>query len=447
MKSRLGTLLATTVLGTLLYVVLAGLTVALPPRPYEVRLYFNHQAWGGHTYPFPNLEWSPIFYPARDAVALLGERPEVLSYELSSNTSLFSDEFQRVAVIPDGALLSEEALLFAEYELLRYRVEGSHSRRFPVKGVSRATPFDLEFGRITLVDGRTLSEAEIREGAPVALVPVDFARLNSLVVGSVMELTTHQQAAQSLEVIGTFTPNDVVDYDEFYGQMEFEVSGEFLRQSAHVNRLYVPVALARSFWVPFDPFAWEIQAGYSLLHRSVPGLYPMLEMSFWLASPEDREAFYEAVSDILPPYWFVDNPSAPILDIGRAALERYVELLQFSLMLVVALLFLVVLLFRGGFAFKVGGASLGYLLGRLLAPWVNGWVFRQLLEQERSVYWETFTWLVPSSVSFDPMPRIWELFANWRVVLVGEFGLWIGILLVVPVLVGLPKFMKTTQKG
>ena len=59
-------------------------------------------------------------------------------------------------------------------------------RGFNIRGVFRSDFFDLEMGRISLIEGRNFEASDLEQALPVALISREFANINRLAVGDIM---------------------------------------------------------------------------------------------------------------------------------------------------------------------------------------------------------------------------------------------------------------------
>jgi len=444
------------ILGTLLYVVMASLSFVPPVGDLRVRLYFDRIAWTleHDNSPFPTLELSQLYPTARSLMSQLGVQPYVTVHELSTNTSLLSSRFRRVRPHIEEDWFSEDTLAAIEQELDSYRIQGTLTRRLPLKGVIIPYTLDFQSGLISLVEGRTFFRSEIRDGAPVALVSAEFAKKNGLGIGSHMNMMNSNRRFQQLEIIGIFSLHQTSSYADFYGLPAFQVAQYFVRQSALANRIYVPLALSHEVWEPF-PDSFDLNRnGYGWAYEANASIYPMLEASFLLTSPSYREAFYAEAAQRLPAYWRLESPTAPLILIRNATIQHFLELMELLQILLIGLLFLMSIaliswkiakgLWRITLVSLLGmGAS--FYLGALLTP-LSQWLFKRMLVHEQTAYWDAFEWwFIPrDSFILDPIPyMISEL--EWSGISYWGFGATLFFILLVATLIPLIAHKRTRQ--
>jgi len=229
--------------------------------------------------------------------------------------------------------------------------EGEFGMSFTVRGGNNPNIFDIEQGLIELVAGRTFTEAEVQNPSNVALVSQAFADVNQLTIGSVMNfrhIIFHRQddmawdpdffteenifASQSyeLEVIGIFHPLATLNTGNPWDDRDFS-----MRLS---NRIYV----TNSFSQPaalFDATArLEVLPDEFRLMEDGSEISPEdwvgIEHFFSLYNANDFPAFREAVAEIVPPHFFVEDAGGNIGAI-EAALQSMRSLTQTILWLAI----------------------------------------------------------------------------------------------------------------
>ena len=229
--------------------------------------------------------------------------------------------------------------------------EGEFGMPFSVRGGNNPNIFDIEQGVIELVAGRTFTEAEVENPSNVALVSEAFAEVNQLTIGSVMnfrQIIFYRQedgmwdpdfyteenifAYQSyeLEVIGIFRPLSTIDTGNPWDDREF-----MMRLS---NRIYVtnsfshPAALfAATASLEVAPEEWRLfEDGTEMTPEDWMGI----DHFFSLYNANDFPAFREAVAEIVPPHFFVEDAGGNIGAI-EAALQSMRSLTQTILWLAI----------------------------------------------------------------------------------------------------------------
>jgi len=196
---------------------------------------------------------------------------------------------------------------------------GADFNVFDIRGQSSTELFEVQTGLMGLVDGRLMTEDEIRKGEPVAVVSLEFARANGLVVGSEIPLISGHFPRGDLggrEWWRVYMSDNLAAYEEIpltiVGIIDFvgELEGDFFEANAQKieleNRIFVPNAIAEAAAY----FRWEAileNDPWMLEHMAENGLAisDMVDYSamFLLNDPGDLVAFSEAAAAILPGFY------------------------------------------------------------------------------------------------------------------------------------------------
>ena len=213
--------------------------------------------------------------------------------------------------------------------------------QFEVRGVSNPYFTDIQTGIISLQQGRVFSDTEMQESKMVAMVSENFARTNSLAVGSMFELEaivtnwyrgftetedswgwwgtmfTHYEEFRyyheilSFTVVGIFAVDYQMNYED-YSTWDFIKS--LTQQSDLHNQIYIPFVTAEQILIPIydaEIASWEIV--YNSDNEKItwqryvanPFQMGMLEAMFILTDTRDHDAFTLVANGILPQFFEV----------------------------------------------------------------------------------------------------------------------------------------------
>jgi len=197
------------------------------------------------------------------------------------------------------------------------RPYGADFESFAFMGTNVVEPLEFHLGLIELVEGRLLTEEEIRNGEAVALISRGFAQMNNLLIGSTVPMLNgwfhwyHEDnmlwqesfteenllASQEIpvQIVGIFDLDGVWDIEDILNLNEVKMQLE--------NRFYVPNALiaeASSFW----------------LEHSEHNVEFLPQAFFYLENPMYLRAFAEAATDILPGFHQITDLSHTFMDMA-----------------------------------------------------------------------------------------------------------------------------------
>ena len=202
---------------------------------------------------------------------------------------------------------------------------------FILNGVGNPQIWEMEAEIITLVDGRTFNVQEMTQGLAVAVVSEQFLTTNHLALGDVFlidqtyhkpdiefevlynEYPAHVLASRQLEleIIGVFGRELIID-DETYS-IDIQDHLEIL------NQIFVPA----SFIATTTYFLFEEATDPELLERfeaadSMMDFLDFTNMYFLLYDPLDLANFHEAVAEMLPLHWQMDDYSFIYADMAHS---------------------------------------------------------------------------------------------------------------------------------
>jgi len=300
-------------------------------------------------------------FPTLEMIESVGSLPYVRDYDFRSGLGLFSQELNVVQLSTIQNLVPEEILQRnpevtneLESAILSFRELGAYVELFSVTGINNPEPIHVQAELIYLESGRFMTEIELNDGAPVAVVSSLFAEVNHLELGSTftLEHTIHDQATiinegvnalflywhlddfifaqQSIEfeVIGIFDVNKTnlhIDSETFEA-MAFDVTDLY-------NQIYVPHLLLEEMERSFFTYRqMDMQAMASLdgilFDTGVTEEAPLgLRATFILNNPRDFDAFAEAASYVLPDTWYVVDTSGSFSPI-RSAMDNLLWISQ-----------------------------------------------------------------------------------------------------------------------
>jgi putative ABC transport system permease protein len=260
-----------------------------------------------------------ITYPGASLIEELGARPEVRSFDYSLSAYLTSRTLKNYQ--PPDTTGSGGAISIAVGE------EGDSY--FNLRGIRYAPVLPIEEGKLSLVDGRVFTDADISGGRMVAIIPDVVAETNNIHVGDTIVLlneivdwtqieplastddgTENSRVFDShdvvLEVIGIFKRNSGAD--DLTASSSDDQNGRGITidytESELYNTIYVPIKVAQAE----DEFSteayirmWEAAGEDVGLDRYTPYYTPI----YVLNSIDDLESFEQAADAALPEYYKV----------------------------------------------------------------------------------------------------------------------------------------------
>ena len=232
----------------------------------------------------------------------VGDLPYVRSFDYSIETILLSDDLKRYK--PEGETLTDMGMrdTLAQHNL---------------KGVRSAEIFEIEEGIVELVSGRTFTDEEASTLSYVVLISQNFARANSLHIGSIFTLqnivwdmrgmeeidpnayadeSIFAQRSYDFEVIGIFNP--VIEFDTGDQWLDADFAN-------HIeNYIYVPNTVTIAVMqYQFDQMAkmypeetvWQEDFWQAVWIQNIYALY----------DSNDMDNFARAAEDVIPNFYTV----------------------------------------------------------------------------------------------------------------------------------------------
>ena len=224
---------------------------------------------------------------------------------------------------------------------LRHMTQGARTRGaqidvFNVKGIINPHITDIGSGLITLVSGRTFTDAEINNDKKVIIVSRCFAIENELGIGDflhisniafdysrmnsegtgIFEMDRHLQdfwldyENLSFEIIGLFETAMGFDYSAFEGWDLISALGDRFNL---LNRFYVPIGVAESM----TNFIIRAMTEEQRISGTIADK-PYMTALFLINDPRNLESFSLLASDILPDFWQARDFSNNIVPIVSA---------------------------------------------------------------------------------------------------------------------------------
>lgn len=298
-----------------------------------------------------------------ELIKQIGELPYVKYYDYSMSTYLGSESIESYQGDMEGEVIHH-----------------GPSMDFHLKGINYAPVIDFEEQKGELVDGRTFTQEEVDNGTSVAIISKKLAEKNNLHVGDTFTLenavyifddeTGTEDLFTSrdvvLEIIGLFESRSMKEDrgensdDDFFDWMDID----------YQNTVYVPNEIV----ISESEYHWEeymkADEEFAQLMEEEGESFEYYTPLFVLNSPEDRDAFVEEVTPLLPELYTVinasdhyDTISGPIDSMAK--LSKYV--LIAAIVATVLIIGLVVLLFLRDRKHELGiYLSLGERRGRVI---------------------------------------------------------------------------------
>jgi len=280
-------------------------------------------------------EWPSPAPLSLETIREVGSLPYVryFNYSVSSNT--FSAELDR-SVNPFYLDESDSWIMdsFQDWQA-EQRENGAEYVSFNLRGTSDPELVEIQHGLIELVEGRLLTAEELNSGAPVAVVSRDFAQVNNLSVGDVLDLTnaffdwtiaSSWETEQSSEYMVDSQPLSLTIVGLFDMSASFGANGgeiwELNRQRNELeNRFFVPNAIAEDSarfliatqfeWSEANNMGWFSDAEDFNVEDAIEHT-----AMFYLENPAYLQAFAEEANDILPEFRMITDLSNTFGDIA-----------------------------------------------------------------------------------------------------------------------------------
>jgi len=240
---------------------------------------------------------------------------------------------------------------------------------FRLKGTSISQLWDVDEEVIEIVEGRTFTDSEIRDGIHVAVVSRGFAEINNLSIGSTFQVDSIifdwseginfleenilVQKDYEFEVIGFF---DVIPQDLPNTATNQQRHQEWNRITNVSNRMYVPNSVARD--IDLNRLVM-IEEGDLFANFDLHG-FPIQEeigVIFVLYDPFDLDAFRAATEPILPDVWTIIDLTDTFASLSAAMItlqDITSMILWFAIGGTVVVLTLLILLFLRDRRYEIG---------------------------------------------------------------------------------------------
>jgi len=267
--------------------------------------------------------------PTVEMINAVGALPYVLAYDITYESSLSSRELEWVRPFIESAFLPSDEMPQAEIDRIQqgFKDLGGYVENFPTAGINNPNPADLQSGLIDLVSGRFMTQEELDDGAPVAVISRNFAEVNDFKIGDMLSLEKNVYDYDKMLESGNssfFLYWHLDDYIVASKEFNFQVIGIFDvvanffyshdlgeaiamidRNSDLHNRIYIPSKISEqiaSFTVEHRQFSYFLEE--PTLARE---LFPLA--TFILNDSRELGDFSEATREILPEFWEVTDLS------------------------------------------------------------------------------------------------------------------------------------------
>lgn len=268
-------------------------------------------------------------HPDWETINEISRLPEVKEYRLSMETFSFSPDLTWFSDFIDWEQVDWElhfnASSFLDSEEWKHSTTHifflDDAYQFPIWGSFEPIPIHFDLGWLTLLNGRFMTEEEIREGHPVALISEAVAQQNALEVGSTFVLENDIIDAVRLaedRLQEDFEGWSRADYILDTWHQEVEVIGIFgidieINHNNAVNfgsSTYQLGQLYNRIYMPFD-FAYQLLYTVELYWREAANL-KLEDIFFWdayflLYDWRDYESFSQQANELLPDFWIIER--------------------------------------------------------------------------------------------------------------------------------------------
>ncbi|MCL1948210.1 MAG: ABC transporter permease [Turicibacter sp.] len=257
--------------------------------------------------------------PTLEEIVEIGNLPYVRTYDSFMRPSFFSRELRWVG---NGGILEWSDGIVEQFE---------------GRGVENPELTDIQAGLIKLYSGRTFTANEMESGARVAIISNEFANLNDLIIGSVIELENNvynfaefyrrgignfssywhdvdfmvAHKVLGFEVIGIFEVTNHLDFESLavISGMDFQMAQQ--QENELKNRIYMPISTAEAminFYNEGMRKQWEefselLPADAETINLDEPRIHSI----FLLNDPRYLERFAEIGTQILPEHWEISD--------------------------------------------------------------------------------------------------------------------------------------------
>ena len=266
-----------------------------------------------------------------DHIREVGNLEYVRSFNYSMTTRSFSLDLDRYF----NPITNDEFSADSFQDWNAMRPQGADFEEFQVRGISNPELFEIQTGIMELVSGRLMTEAELANGEPVAIISRGLAQQNNLDIGSTTTLTVANfDWSSGLDWASTHTEENILGrYDQevtVVGIVDMlgELEGENIwtindRKMEIENRFYVPNGVAENMVrhqaqmsLEHDEWmvSWMEETGMDM--DEVVDSWVQHTALFYLEDPAYLAAFAEAADAILPGFNTVTDLSNTFGDIA-----------------------------------------------------------------------------------------------------------------------------------
>lgn len=292
---------------------------------------------------------TPWAQPTVEEIAAVGSLPYVRVYDFTFEPQFYSPDLVWPFVDNPGSL-------------------PPRGRPFVGRGVNNPDITDIATGLIHLVEGRAFTQAEIDNDAMVVVIPRDFAVINDLSVGSMIELEN-----VALNFFAEYGEDDALAYQ----MLEVEVIGIVSRDIDDTwgdsDLIYMPIGVAENML----NFITEVQLAFDAdrfreVGQGILQEEPLIESLFVLYSPRDLEAFSTAAMELLSDGWVAvgidESVFAPVVTSMDMVLQLANSVQWVAIVASIVILTLVILLFLRDRRHEIGVyMALGDKKGKVIA--------------------------------------------------------------------------------
>jgi len=255
-----------------------------------------------------------------EVISEIGNLPYVAFFDATVEEQIFSRYLSRTERLSFDPVLMDTSFLFMMEQMIVSEAGGIMRRdeieAFRVRGVSTPNFVHQEAGVISVSEGESFTDEQIKNSEPVVLVSRQLAIDNNLQIGSVLPLESNfyygwgpfvdenimKSRNLELTVIGIFDLN--LDFFDYEG-LEPEVAG--IEEIRMINLLYVPFGIAESAarlvfesWREIDE--WIDDAA---IFEDYQNIRPL----FYLHDSRMLPDFALAAQEHLPEFWEIQNLS------------------------------------------------------------------------------------------------------------------------------------------
>ena len=293
-------------------------------------------------YHFANGEFPDVTGLTADLVRSIGELPYVQDFNYSIESMLASFEVDQYLPTMEGIFpgWNDQPAHFPSF--------------FDITGLSGTNLIPLSEGVIELVDGRMLSESEIKNADTSAIIPAfvsnAFAEQNNLSIGCVFTLSN-----KIPQGIASDLPDNEVWLEEnlfAYASYEFEIVGLFdmvdrqVIEAHDIDTYFLHQNMLNQIYVP-NWFAEAVEQFRALARQDREGeiatenFEPSITSIFILEDPREIEDFRQTVEPMLPDFVAIDDLTNTFAAISTS-MTTLLEIADWILWVAIGATFLIV---------------------------------------------------------------------------------------------------------